>query len=208
MRRNFWKFVKPKRKTADIPSKVFLGYRESSSVPETCDLFSKHIASVFVADAATPSEAECAAANVPEALIDLWSFTVTPQTIERSVKVETVNSSWPRWHSSKRSLDQEIFPDVWEHSYMFPVFKKGDKCKVINYRGITSLSAASKLFEMIVNDVVFFEVKSYISPIQHGFMPGRSVSTNLLEFSSFCVNRLEERAQVDAIYTDIKAAFN
>ncbi|XP_055614967.1 uncharacterized protein LOC129761281 [Toxorhynchites rutilus septentrionalis] len=172
LRRNpksFWKFVNSKRKTADIPSKVFSGAQESSSVSEMCDLFSKHFASVFVAEAATPSEAERAAANIPESLIDLGPFVVTPQMVEKG---------------------------------------KGDKCNVANYRGITSLSVASKLFELIVNDAVFFKVKRYISPVQHGFMPGRSVSTNLLEFSSFCINRLEERAQVDAIYTDIKAAFD
>ncbi|XP_055614845.1 uncharacterized protein LOC129761159 [Toxorhynchites rutilus septentrionalis] len=230
LRRNpksFWKFVNSKRKTADIPSKVFSGAQESSSVSEMCDLFSKHFASVFVAEAATPSEAERAAANIPESLIDLGPFVVTPQMVEKGVKKlkrSTVpgpdgvpaivfcrcatSLALPLSRIYTASLSQGVFPDVWKHSFMFSVFKKGDKCNVANYRGITSLSAASNLFELIVNDAVFFKVKRYISPVQHGFMPGRSVSTNLLEFSSFCINRLEERAQVDAIYTDIKAAFD
>ncbi|XP_055623503.1 uncharacterized protein LOC129766928 [Toxorhynchites rutilus septentrionalis] len=225
--KSFWKFVNSKRKTADIPSKVFSGAQESSSVSEMCDSFSKHFASVFVADAATPSEAERAAANVSESLIDLGPFVVTPQMVEKGVKKlkrSTVpgpdgvpaivfcrcatSLALPLSRIYTASLSQGVFPDVWKHSFMFPVFKKGDNCNVANYRGITSLSAASKLFELIVNDAVFFEVKRYISPVQYGFMPGRSVSTNLLEFSSFCINRLEERAQVDAIYTDIKAAFD
>ncbi|XP_055622822.1 uncharacterized protein LOC129766324 [Toxorhynchites rutilus septentrionalis] len=130
-----------------------------------------------------------------------------PETIANVAIVDETLSIFEKFDSFP-SLSQGVFPDVWKHSFMFPVFKKGDKCNVANYRGITSLSAASKLFELIVNDAVFFKVKRYISPVQHGFMPGRSVSTNLLEFSSFCINRLEERAQVDAIYTDIKAAFD
>ena len=50
--------------------------------------------------------------------------------------------------------------------------------------------------------------KHYISTTQHGFMPGRSVCTNLLEFTSSCISQMEQKAQVDAIYTDLKAAFD
>lgn len=50
--------------------------------------------------------------------------------------------------------------------------------------------------------------KSYISTDQHGFYPGRSVTTNLLRFTSGSIRHLEEGKQVDAIYTDLKAAFD
>src|SRR5450759_4674880 len=91
---------------------------------------------------------------------------------------------------------------------MFPVFKSGDRRNVRNYRGITSLSAASKLFEIIVSKVIFSQSKNYISTDQHGFMPGRSVTTNLLHFTNTCVTAMEGKAQVDVIYTDLKAAFD
>ena len=39
-------------------------------------------------------------------------------------------------------------------------------------------------------------------------MPGRSVTTNLLNFTSECITSLGEKAQVDVIYTDLKAAFD
>lgn len=79
---------------------------------------------------------------------------------------------------------------------------------VENYRGITSLCACSKVFEIIVNDALFASCKSYISPDQHGFYPKRSISTNLAPFISSCLRNMEAGAQVDAVYTDLKAAFD
>lgn len=91
---------------------------------------------------------------------------------------------------------------------MFPVYKKGDKQNVENYRGITSLSACSKVFEIIVNDALFASCKNYISSDQHGFFPKRSVSTNLAPFISLCVRSMDAGTQVDVVYTDLKAAFD
>lgn len=107
-----------------------------------------------------------------------------------------------------QSFVDSTFPAIWKQSFLVPVHKKGEKRNVINYRGITSLSAASKLFEMIVSDVILAQAKGYISIDQHGFMPGRSVTTNLLDFSTTCFEQLENGAQVDVIYTDLKAAFD
>ena len=39
-------------------------------------------------------------------------------------------------------------------------------------------------------------------------MPGRSVSTNLLDFTSTCISHIEQKAQIDVIYTDLKPAFD
>ena len=91
---------------------------------------------------------------------------------------------------------------------MFPVFRKGDKRNVENYRGISCLCACSKVFEAIIHHHLMFSVKNYISTAQHGFFPGRSVSTNLLEFTSFCLRGMDRSLQIDAVYTDLKAAFD
>lgn len=91
---------------------------------------------------------------------------------------------------------------------MFPVHKKGDKADIENYRGITSLCASSKVFEIIVNDALFASCQRYISTEQHGFFPKRSVSTNLVQFLSTCLSSMDSGAQVDAVYTDLKAAFD
>lgn len=105
-------------------------------------------------------------------------------------------------------MTQSKFPEIWKRSVMFPVFKKGDKRDIANYRGITSLCAGSKLLEILVGTVLFSEAKQYISYDQHGFYSGRSTSTSLTEFTSFCIKNMDRGLQVDTIYTDLKAAFD
>ena len=106
------------------------------------------------------------------------------------------------------SLVRQQFPLSWKESFMFPVYKKGVKSNIEHYRGISSLCACSKLLEAVVFNHLMFSVKNYISTAQHGFYPGRSVSTNLLEFTSYCLRSMDRNFQVDAVYTDLKAAFD
>ncbi|XP_053686269.1 uncharacterized protein LOC128735808 [Sabethes cyaneus] len=86
---------------------------------------------------------------------------------------------------------------------------KWDKCNIANYRGITSLCAESKVFETIIKDALFAACRHYISTTQHGFYPARSLETNLVDFGgSFCAKSMSNKVQVDAIYMDLKAAFD
>ncbi|XP_055618753.1 uncharacterized protein LOC129763574 [Toxorhynchites rutilus septentrionalis] len=66
------------------------------------------------------------------------------------------------------SLNSGIFPEIWKFSFVFPIFKKGDKQSVSNYRGIAALCAASKLFELLVLDYLKYNCSSYIASEQHG----------------------------------------
>lgn len=91
---------------------------------------------------------------------------------------------------------------------MFPVYKKGKKNDVSNYRGISALCATSKLFELIVLDFIKHNCNDYVSSTQHGFMEKRSTTTNLLAYTSCILESMETHKQVDAIYTDFSAAFD
>ena len=47
-----------------------------------------------------------------------------------------------------------------------------------------------------------------ISATQHGYMKGRSTVTNLVEFSNFVFDEMENGRQVDCVYTDFSKAFD
>lgn len=66
----------------------------------------------------------------------------------------------------------------------------------------------AKIFEHIVYDKLFFQLKRYISLSQHGFVAGRSTTTNLAVFTNFCVSCFEKGFQVDSIYLDFAKAFD
>ena len=54
---------------------------------------------------------------------------------------------------------------------MVPIHKKGDRTDAINYRGITSLCAIAKVFELVIYKHLLYVCRSYLSSYQHGFVP-------------------------------------
>ena len=152
LRRNpkhFWNFVNSKRKCSSIPSVVCLDEVESTSTFESCELFAKFFASVFAENIASDEDAEIASVDVPENLVDLGTFLVTPDMIITASKrlkksysagpdgIPTAVFSYcaaalaePLCHIFNKSFDQGIFPMIWKQSFMFPVFKSGDRRNV------------------------------------------------------------------------------
>jgi hypothetical protein len=116
-----------------------------------------------------------------------------------SVPVQTIFSS---------SLNSGEFPTFWKISHITPIFKDGDRKNVENYRGVAIISQLPKLLEKIVYDQIFHGVCTRIIKEQHGFISGRSVSTNLVSFLNKVLLWMEEGYQVDTVYTDFSKAFD
>jgi hypothetical protein len=106
------------------------------------------------------------------------------------------------------SLMHGKFPESWKSSYLVPIFKSGSKSDIRNYRGIAIISCIPKLFESIVNEKIFQQIKHQITSKQHGFFKGRSTTSNLLEFVNFTLNAMDNGKHVEALYTDFSKAFD
>ena len=52
------------------------------------------------------------------------------------------------------------------------------------------------------------EKNSLIKPSQHGFMPGKSCATNLLEFLEFITRIVDEGKNMDIVFLDFAKAFD
>jgi len=89
-----------------------------------------------------------------------------------------------------------------------PVHKIGSKFDISNYRPIAKISNIAKLFERTIFKKLSFLIRSYIEPNQHGFMPGRSTTTNLAAFTNHCIHDFEDHLQMDTIYTDFAKVFD
>ena len=72
-------------------------------------------------------------------------------------------------------------PDQWKVSKIIPIFKKGNKTEIENYRPIANLCSASKIFEkLILKQIHFLESTNKLDLTgkqQHGFKRNKSTAT-------------------------------
>ena len=109
-----------------------------------------------------------------------------------------------------KSLQQETLPQAWKDAKVTPLYKKGGKRKPGNYRPVSLTSIICKIMESIVRDQVVGHMASnnLFSDAQHGFISGRSCSTNLIAVLDKWSEALDNGLPVDAIYLDFAKAFD
>lgn len=73
---------------------------------------------------------------------------------------------------------------------------------------IIKSSTLSKVFEKLVHKLIYPNLHNQIIPNQHGFVQHRSTTTNLLVYTSYLFESLDNNLQVDSVYTDFRKAFD
>lgn len=219
--RNFWKYVGSKKKTKGYPASMYLKDEKAAEPEGICDLFSKFFQSVYVADVKPVS------AFSVNKIADIRSYTLSESEVRKALLSLDVGKGngpdnvspllikncaeslfVPLHRIYNLSLSSRIFPCRWKSSYLTPVHKSGSRSDVENYRGIAILPTLGKVFELLICTRLNVELRGKLSRKQHGFLKGRSTSTNLMEFVSYTLNVIESKSQVDAVYTDIRKAFD
>lgn len=107
-----------------------------------------------------------------------------------------------------RSLAEGYYPLKFKESFITPIYKKGTKNDICNYRPVSLLNAFSKIFEKLIHNVTYNIFKSQMNPNQHGFVKGKSTMTNLSTYTNFIANCLDDGTEVHSIYTDFSKAFD
>lgn len=110
----------------------------------------------------------------------------------------------------KQSMDQSTVPVSWKCATVIPIYKKGDKLLPQNYRPVSLTSILGKCMEKIIaNQLREFLVSNSVIPnCQHGFVPKRSVTTNLLNNLDIWSKAFDEGIPVDIVYIDFEKAFD
>lgn len=73
---------------------------------------------------------------------------------------------------------------------------------------VAVLSTPAKVFESAIQRSIQQQVSNQLADAQHGFRPGRSTATNLLNFMTVVVPAVDAGGQVDVAYFDFKKAFD
>lgn len=106
------------------------------------------------------------------------------------------------------AIETTTFPNMWKMSKIVPVFKKGERANVENYRPITIVNNFSKVFEILLHEHTYFYMHNRLSQFQHGFIKGRSTVTNLFCITQFIAESIDVGLQTDVVYTDFSKAFD
>ena len=107
---------------------------------------------------------------------------------------------------------QGIVPEEWKEAKVVPIYKKGSKTASGNYRPVSLTCICCKMIESLIKDDIMQHLNRnrLINNSQHGFMKGKSCTTNLLKF----LDKVTEAADkgksiaIDIIYLDFAKAFD
>ena len=103
-----------------------------------------------------------------------------------------------------KSLAEGTLPQNWKEGNITPIFKKGQKHLQGNYHPVSLTSVGCKIMEKLVRKEVMAHMtrNNLLSSLQHGFVHGRSCTTQLLEVLDKWTEAIEQGDSVDAIYLD------
>ena len=130
-----------------------------------------------------------------------------PASLLKTCRKELAKPLYLLWRSS---LDQGCIPSDLLLVLICPVHKGGSRGIPKNYRPVALTSHIVKVFERVIRKALVdhLERSGYFPDGQHGFRALRSTLTQLLSFWDSILDKLEDGAGVDVIYTDFSKAFD
>ena len=107
-------------------------------------------------------------------------------------------------------IELGTFPDILKISRITPIFKKGNKELLENYRPVSTLPIFGKIFEKIIYSRLyrFFTANNVLSDHQFGFRKGHSTGHALHYSVEIVKNATSARKHALGIFIDLSKAFD
>ncbi len=108
------------------------------------------------------------------------------------------------------SFDSGIFPNSLKHSRVIPVFKKGSKSEMSNYRPISITNPLAKVLEklMHVRMTSFINKFHLLYDFQYGFRSNFSTSLAVLDVTNMIQNETYQGNFIMGVFMDLQKAFD
>ena len=109
-----------------------------------------------------------------------------------------------------KGLSIGTFPKILKVGRITPVFKKGDKELIQNYRPVSTLPVFGKIFEKVIYARLykFFTSQGTLSGSQFGFRKGHSTAHAIQHSVNIIKDAHEDRKHVIGIFIDLSKAFD
>jgi hypothetical protein len=97
-----------------------------------------------------------------------------------------------------------------KYSIVKPLFKKGDKSNLSNYRPISMLTSFSKIFEKIIYTRIYKHLVTHNILVreQYGFTDNSSTQKASFQLLKEVINALNNKNIVGGIFCDLHKAFD
>ena len=112
-----------------------------------------------------------------------------------------------------QSLNTGVFPDKLKVAKVKPLFKKGDKACLNNYRPISLLPTISKIFERVLYNQLYhyFNINNLLAEQQYGFRPQHSTELATIKLVDTILANMDNTKVTKtpvSIFMDLSKAFD
>lgn len=228
----FFKHVNNSRKQSDdLPSTMKFNDKQANSPHDISNLFHEFLSSAYIISSTDSidlyEEKSLFHHKIQDICTNIPPINLTEEIISQRIKelpdnlvkgpdnipnifIKRCASSLlsPIFKLLKTSLENGITPTIWKSSYVRPIFKNGSKIDVQNYRGVAVQCTIPKLLDSTKAKHFNSYLHNVLTEHQHGFVRGKSTTTNLIEYTHRIIDSLQTNQQVDSIYLDISKAFD
>ena len=130
-----------------------------------------------------------------------------------SIPSELIKYGGKQLHYALFKICQKIWrdehmPTSWNEAIIIPLYKKGDKTVCENYRGISLLNSAYKIFSKILLNRLEPYVEENLGEYQCGFRKGRSTIEQLSVIGQIIEKKYEYRQNFWQLFIDFKKAYD
>ena len=218
--KKFWSYVKSSSNSTRIPDSINLNGRFRSDPDDKATLFNDYFCQQFSSPSSYNIDLDYSNDPLHDFYIDFRSVrkilsslnqnkSQGPDGISGKVLKNCASSiAYPITLLFNMSFSQGQIPPDWKLANIVPVHKKGDKSNVENYRPISLTSLIMKIFEKCIRDELLRLCSQYIHPSQHGFLPNKSCTTQLIPFVDRLAQGLSNNDRTDVVYFDFAKAFD
>lgn len=219
----FWKFANGINNGHRLPGMMLYNGIEASNDFDCSNLFRSYFKQVYDKSSRSTlnfSYSGLEAGNIPAFEISHGDVLHKIKTIKRSfssgcdgIPSEFIYKTseaiaYPLFIIFAKSLQHAYIHPSWKVYNITPIFKNGMKNVVENYRPISVCSVLQKLLDALITDLIMSQFMPHLVSQQHGFTPGRSISTNLSVLNYHVLDAFKNGRQLDVIYTDFQKAFD
>ena len=153
-------------------------------------------------------------------LLKQSSLLILKSVPQRDVKQQVLRAGWytsrsleVRWVAARAPGDCNSVlngdkPDIWSHSGIIPIPKKGDLSNPQSYRGIALTPIAAKIYNRLLLNCIRPKIDPLLRGTQNGYRKGRSTQSHVLTLRRVIEGIRSKNLPAVLTFVDFRKAMN